>query len=172
MLMRRRMYFLLPDLASAQRTMSDLLLARIEERHIHFMARDEMDLEGLHEANLLQTSDIVHGAEAGLVIGGFCGLAVGAVAAFFPIVGTRPQWELMIVTAPLGALFGAWVSSMIGVSVPNSRLKAFRDPLERGMILLMVDVRESRVEEIREMLKEHHPEAHMEGIEAAIPAFP
>ncbi|MBN9093294.1 MAG: DUF1269 domain-containing protein, partial [Pandoraea pnomenusa] len=94
------------------------------------------------------------------------------VAAFFPIVGTRPQWELMIVTAPLGALFGAWVSSMIGVSVPNSRLKTFREPLERGMILLMVDVRDSRVDEIRDMLKAHHPEAHMEGVEAAIPAFP
>ncbi|WP_150699377.1 DUF1269 domain-containing protein [Pandoraea terrae] len=170
--MRRRMYFLLPDLASAQRTMSDLLLARVEERHIHFMAREDMELEGLHEANLLQTSDIVHGAEAGLVIGGFCGLAVGAVAAFFPIVGTKPQWELMIITAPLGSLFGAWVSSMIGCSVPNSRLKPFKDAVERGMILLMIDVRDGRVEEIRELLREHHPEAHMEGVESAIPAFP
>lgn len=172
MLMRRRMYFLLPDLASAQQTMNDLLLARVEERHIHFMAREGMELEGLHEANLLQTSDIVHGAEAGLVIGGFCGLAVGAVAAFFPIVGTQPQWELMIITAPLGSLFGAWVSSMIGSSVPNSRLKPFRSAIERGLILLMIDVRDSRVEEIREMLRAHHPEAHMEGVEAAIPAFP
>jgi hypothetical protein len=172
MLMRKRMYFLLPDLASAQRTMSDLLLARVEERHIHFMARDDKELEGLHEANLLQTSDIVHGAEAGIVIGGFCGLAVGAVAAFFPIVGTKPQWELMIITAPLGSLFGAWVSSMIGSSVPNSRLKPFKAAVERGMILLMIDVRSGRVEEIKEMLRDHHPEAHMEGVESAIPAFP
>jgi hypothetical protein len=38
--MRRRIYWLLPDLESARATMDDLLLARIEKRHIHFVARE------------------------------------------------------------------------------------------------------------------------------------
>ena len=38
--MRRRIYWLLPDLASARRTMDDLLLARIAEQHLHFVARE------------------------------------------------------------------------------------------------------------------------------------
>ncbi|AKJ69988.1 membrane protein [Pandoraea thiooxydans] len=170
--MRKRIYFLLPDLTCAQQTMRDLLLARVEVKHIHFLAKEGADLSGLHEANLLQTSDIVHAAEAGLVIGGLCGLAVGAVAALYPIVGTGPQWETVIITGPLGSLFGAWVSSMIGSSVPNSRLKQFQPALARGMILLMVDVPTGRVREISEMLRDHHPEADMEGVEPAIPAFP
>ena len=37
--MRRRLYFIMPDLPSARRMMDDLLLARIEERHIHVLAR-------------------------------------------------------------------------------------------------------------------------------------
>ena len=36
--MRRRLLFVLPDLTCARRMMDDLLLARIEERHIHFIA--------------------------------------------------------------------------------------------------------------------------------------
>ena len=36
--MRRRMYYVMPDIASARRIMDDLLLARIEERHIHCLA--------------------------------------------------------------------------------------------------------------------------------------
>ena len=32
--MRRRLYFVLPDVESARRTADDLLLARIEDRHI------------------------------------------------------------------------------------------------------------------------------------------
>ena len=48
--MRRRIYWLLPDLASAHRTMDDLLLARIAESHIHFVGREDMDLSGLHAA--------------------------------------------------------------------------------------------------------------------------
>ena len=58
--MRKRIFWLLPDLPSARRTMDDLLLARIENSHIHFVARDGSDMTGLHEANLFQTSDIVH----------------------------------------------------------------------------------------------------------------
>ena len=37
--MRRRLYFIMPDLPSARKMMDDLLLARIEERHIHVLAR-------------------------------------------------------------------------------------------------------------------------------------
>jgi len=37
--MRRRLYFLLPDLGSAIQTANDLLLARIEDRHTHFLVK-------------------------------------------------------------------------------------------------------------------------------------
>ena len=37
--MRRRLYYVMPDLPSARRMMNDLLLARIEERHIHFIGK-------------------------------------------------------------------------------------------------------------------------------------
>ena len=171
--MRRRIYWLLPDLASARRTMDDLLLARISEPHIHFVAREDADMTGLHAANVLQTSDVVPAAQAGLVIGGSVGAVLGVIAAlFYPIVGTSPQWGMVAVIAIVGAGFGAWASSMIGVSTPNNRLKRFEAPIEQGQILLMVDVPRSRVEEIESRLQALHPEAHLEGVEPNIPAFP
>jgi hypothetical protein len=48
--MRRRLYFLLPDVASARHTVDDLLLARVEDRHMHVLARRDTDLGNLHEA--------------------------------------------------------------------------------------------------------------------------
>lgn len=36
--MQHRLYFLMPDVSSARRVMNDLLLARITERHIHFVS--------------------------------------------------------------------------------------------------------------------------------------
>ena len=164
--MRRRIYWLLPDLGSAQRTMDDLLLARIEERHIHFVAREGIDMSGLHAANLLQTSDVIRAAEAGLVIGGACGAVLGAlVAVYYPIFGDSPQWGLIAVLAFVGAGLGAWASSMIGISTPSERLKRFQGEIERGGILLMADVPRGR-------LQAQHPEARLEGIEPNIPAFP
>jgi len=82
--MRRRLYFLLPDLESARLTANDLLLARVEFRHMHFLARRGTDLGDLHEANPLQKTDLVHGAEVGLVLGGVCGLLLGLFIVFSP----------------------------------------------------------------------------------------
>ena len=39
MLMRRRLYFVLPDIESARTMLNDMLLARIECKHIHFLAQ-------------------------------------------------------------------------------------------------------------------------------------
>ena len=170
--MRRRLYYVMPDLASARKIMDDLLLARIEERHIHCLARRGTSLEGLHEANVLQKTDLVHGAQVGLLLGALLGCIVGgAVVWYFPIAGI---WQTVTVlgAAIIGALFGVWVSSMVGSSIPNSRLRQFDQIIEEGKILVMVDVPDHRTEEIKSLLGERHPEAAHGGLEPHIPAFP
>jgi len=170
--MRRRLYYAMPDLASARKVMDDLLLARIEERHIHFLAKRGTPMEGLHEANVMQKTDLVHGAQTGAVLGALLGCAAGALLVVFVL--TDPKWQIVAVlgTALAGALAGAWFSSMVGSSVPNSRLKQFDSLLEEGKILLMVDVPEHSVEEIKARIGRQHPEALDRGIDPHIPVFP
>jgi hypothetical protein len=171
--MYSRIYWLLPDLESAQRTMDDLLLARIEYRRMHFVAREGVDLTGLHAANVLQTSDVIRSAEMGMIIGAGVGALVGTlVAVFYPIVGDQPQWGLAAGLAVAGAVFGTWTSTMIGVSTPSKRLARFMPQIEKGKILLMVDAPMWHVEAIEARLRALHPEAHLEGTEPDIPAFP
>ncbi len=170
--MRRRILYVVPDLASARRMMDDLLLARIEERHIHFVGAPGTSMAGLHEANLLQTSDLVHGAQMGLVLGALLGTAVGVVVVFaYSQAGTLPLGTVLL-GALLGGLFGAWVASMIGSSVPNTRLKPFQAALAEGKLVLMVDVPAHRCEEIRELLRSIHPEIEDRGLDPNVPAFP
>jgi hypothetical protein len=171
--MRRRIYWLLPDLDSARRTMDDLLIARIAVQHMHFVAREDADISGLNPANVLQTSDVIRAAESGLVIGGVAGAIIGGVAAwFFPVVGSSPQWGMVAVLAVVGALIGAWSASMIGASTPSHRLERFETAVRAGHILLMVDVPRARVQEIESRLQRLHPEARLEGVELDSPAFP
>ena len=66
----------------------------------------------------------------------------------------------------------AWVSSMIGISAPNSRLKRFEEEIDEGQILMLIDVPKPRVDDITELVRSHHPEAHIEGTEPTIPPFP
>lgn len=171
--MKQRIYWLLPDLASARRTMTDLLGAGIETRHIHFAGRDGMDLTGLHAANVLQTSDVVHAAQTGLVFGGGAGICAGLLAAlYFPIVGDAPQWEVAAMLAVLGGVIGAWSSSMIGISIPSPRLERFESAIAQGRVLLMVDVPHSQAQAVASLLQAAHPEARFEGVERHAPAFP
>src|SRR5947208_849109 len=67
--MKRRLYFLLPDVASATRAANDLLLARVEDRHMHFLAKRGTALGELHEAGYLFKTDLVRGAGIGLALG-------------------------------------------------------------------------------------------------------
>lgn len=168
----RRLYFLLPNVDSAKVIVDELLLARIEERHIHIAASDHHVLTeaNLPEANLLQESDFVPAVERGLAVGGATGVLAGIAAVAIPGVGLAGGAILGIGLA--GAGVGAWVSSMIGISAPSSRLTEFEKAIEEGKLLMMVDVPKARVDEITTLVRKHHPEAHIEGTEPVIPAFP
>lgn len=171
--MKKRIYWLIPDLASARRTMNDLRLAGVEARHVHFVARDGVDLTGLHAANVWQTSDLAHAVQTGLLLGGAVGIGAGLVAAlFFPLAGDAPQWEVAALLAVLGGVIGAWSSSMVGISIPSPRLERFEGAIAQGQILLMVDVPAARVEATASLLRTSHPEAHFEGADRLRPAFP
>lgn len=169
--MRKRIYWLLPDIASARQTMNDLLLARIDEGHIHFAAKDGAEMEGLHAASILQTSDLIGAAQNGLGIGAGLGGAAGVLAAY-TVAGDGSQAAVVMLLAALGAVLGTWSASMIGSSTPSRRLKRFQNAMERGEYLLMVDVPRGRIAEIEAMLEARHPEGHFEGMEPNIPAFP
>jgi hypothetical protein len=170
--MRRRLYFLLPDVESARRTADDLLLARVEDRHMHFLARRGTDLAELHEAGYLIKTDFVHGAGVGLGLGALGGAVLGAALVFYPIEGTHPHPLAFFIAVLAGAVIGTWVASMVGASVPNSKLRQFQREIELGKVLLMVDVPLGAVDDIRAVVTGRHPEAVAAGQVRPYPVFP
>jgi hypothetical protein len=84
------------------------------------------------------------------------------------------HWQIAAVlgAALLGGIGGAWVSSMVGSSIPNSRLRQFDAMIDEGRILLMVDVPEHSVDDVRALVGRQHPEALDRGLDPHIPAFP
>src|SRR5882672_2828606 len=107
--MRLRMYVTLPDLASARQLANDLLLARIEDKSMHFLARRGTDLGELHEASYLQKTDTVHGATTGFVLGGVLGMVVGVILVNFPPGGITLELVAVLIAAIVGAGLGMWV---------------------------------------------------------------
>lgn len=170
--MRRRLYFMLPDVSSARSLLDALLLARIEEKHMHFCAKEGTALPDMPEASFLQKTDLVHGVESGMLIGGGAGLLGGILLVLFPPDGIHLQMVTILAAAIGGTVFGAWVSGMAAAAIPNSRLAAFQAGIEHGQVLLIVDVPFRRVAEIEELIAQRHPVARFGGREPHIPVFP
>jgi hypothetical protein len=171
--MRRRLYVVLPDLASARRTADDLLLARVEDRHMHFLARRDTDLGELRAASFLQKSDVRHATFIGAGIGVLIGAAVGVALKVGWLGGDHGlDVGTVIVCTVVGLALGAWIATLVGVSTPSVKLKAFETDIDAGRILLMVDVPHARVGEIQALLQRRHPEAADHGIDLTMPAFP
>jgi hypothetical protein len=89
-----------------------------------------------------------------------------------PPEGTTLQLVTILIATVVGALFGAWTATMIGISTPNTALKRFEAAIGEGRVLLMVDVPKDRVEEIQDLVHRSHPEASDHGLEPTMPAFP
>lgn len=168
----RRVYFLVPDHATASSIVDELLLARIPEKHIHVLAREGTPLGNLPEAGLAQKTDLIPAIERGLGLGGATGTLAGLVAIAVPGGAVVSAGAIVLSLALAGGAVGVWVSSMIGVSVNSRRLTPYEEAVARGDLLMMVDIPAQRVAEIEQMVSRLHPDARPEGVEPDIPAFP
>lgn len=167
----KRIYFLVPGIETAKMIVDDLLLARVEERHIHVAAKRGTPLEDLPEATFLEKTDFVPALEQGLAVGGLTGILAGLVAFALP-TGLVLGGGAVLASSLAGAGIGAWLSSMIGISIGSRRIQQFERALDGGELLVMVDVPKDRVDEIEGIVRKHHPEAECEGTEPHKPAFP
>src|ERR1700692_801425 len=94
----RRIYFLLPNVQSAKGIIDELLLKRIEWRHIHVLANPGVRLEDLPQATLAQRRDPLPALARGTAAGGVTGMLAGLVAlAFSRRAPQRPgaRWFLV-----------------------------------------------------------------------------
>lgn len=169
--MRRRLYFLVPDIETARKIVDDLLVARVEEKHIHVLAREDTPLEDLPEATLTQRSDLIPSLERGAALGGATGVLAGLTAVAIP-GGLVLGGAALLGLGAAGAGIGAWASSLIGISTPSSRIKEFEDAIQRGELLMLVDVETERAEEIEKLVNLHHPEASIQKTDPTPPPFP
>ena len=170
--MKRRLYFLLPDVDCATRTANDLLLARVDDRHMHCLAKRGTDLGDLHEASYLIKTDLMRGAGIGVFLGALGGVILGYLIVNHPPEGTHPGLAAAVLAALVGAALGLWMGSMAATAVPNSRLRQFNDQLERGKVLMIVDVPYEKIDRIREVVASRHPEVVASAQETRYPAFP
>lgn len=166
-----RLYFLVPDAHRTLQITHELAELGLKKDEVHVLAHDQAKLEQMdvNRATLRQTTDVVNATKRGVLVGIPLGVLLGAIASFFiPIAGGWTGIIMLLIGAGLfGGLFGAWASSMIGVSVEDRKVTEYHDDIERGSFLMLVDVQDDREHEVITAVKRHHPEVTIDKITAA-----
>ncbi|MEZ5535357.1 MAG: hypothetical protein R3F02_07000 [Thiolinea sp.] len=171
--MRQRLYFLLQDTEAAHEAERKLLLSHVDDKHFHFMAKDEDDLQDLPLVDFVHRSDLIPSMGQGIFYGGLTGTLVGMLIYMMPSLLPQLQMGSILFMGVAGGVLGVWIAGMVGISIPNSRLKRFEKALERGHILLIVDIPEGRKKEITRLLNsEDGPDAKAAGLEPGANIFP
>jgi len=170
--MRRRLYFMLPTVEHCKTVVLELREQGMPNSDIHVVARDDIPLDDLNQASALQKTELAHGLEWGIGVGGVAGLLGGLLAVTFPPAGLVLAGQAILLSTTLaGASFGALVSALVAGDIPNHELEAFQDGIANGQVLLILDIPTPRLDEISDLIRSHHPEA-MIGIMKATRPLP
>ncbi len=161
--MRRRLYFLLPDVPHCHALVAEIKEQGLKDPDIHVVAREDIPLEGLHKATSLQKTELTHGLELGIGVGGVAGMLGGLLAVTFPPAGLVLAGGAVVLGSTLaGAGFGGLVSALVAKDIPNHELEQYQDAIFQGEILLMLDVPTHRLDEIMALIRATHPEARIQ----------
>ncbi|TDX30487.1 hypothetical protein DFO67_105277 [Modicisalibacter xianhensis] len=163
----QRLYFLTPDTQTTANITEELNDLGLTQDHIHVASGNPRAWQetGLKKATLLQTTDTADAARRGVMIGTPLGLVVGLIAAWILAVpGPMGMAGVIVGMGIFGGLFGLWSSTLIGVSVPDAKIKKFRGDIRRGAVLMMVDIPERQEDEVVSLIHRHHPQVDIEKI--------
>jgi len=158
----RRLYVLMPDAESCKRMVDEIEATGIPEHHLHVLASLAQRLEGLPEASVWQKTEIAHSIAWGVGLGGVAGLVGGVLTVVFPPAGLVLGGGALLAGVAAGAGLGGAISAILGSHEHSHTLDRFRREISAGRLLLMVDAPRRRVDEIRQMILRHHPEAEIE----------
>ncbi len=158
--MRPQLKFLLPDIKTANQASEALLLARVDNKNICFLAKPGTDLGSLQAASILESTDVINGGGKGILTGASIGLILGLYTHFFQPWITESMDVNWIVLIGVLMIFGA-ATSAIGAAIFstnlfNSDLKKYKTKIDKGAILMLVSAPLQRSSEIRKIVSRSH----------------
>ena len=166
--MDRRLYFLMPDRQHALAVVDELMEYGIKREHMHALADKRTRLDGLPTASSRQKNDATQRVEKLLWNANLACFSLALISLIVLPVLYGPGWWLLL---PVAVIVTNFLIGLHFTNLPNTHLGEFRDALAQGEILLMVDVAESRVAEVKNDIHHRHPEATVGGVGWSTQAF-
>ena len=157
----RRIYMLFPGRQFAEKAVADLITMGVDHRHIHTIAKEEVDITGLPKATLRQRRDLAGHLDQWLwdinLLLFFFALALFVIALYSSSWGWAMAWlAVMVITYLLGYYFVR--------HIPHAHMAECQTALRHGEILLLVDIPRWRQAAIEKAMRQQHMEIEIGGI--------
>lgn len=162
----RTLYYLTDKVESAEAMASTLATLNIDNDGYYIVSRDHDGVRRhhLHDASVMQETDLVHSGERGALIGGLAGLLFAVWIAIAQPLGLSMSLGAFLFVSAIIGCFGAWVGGMVGISHDNYKLAPFHQAIAEGKYLMVINVREAATaRRIKEVMHQQHPEARFEA---------
>ncbi len=162
--MHLKLHFLLPNIKVAHKASEAMLLARVEDKNVCFLAKPDTDLGVLRHATALEATNTFHEGLKGVLMGAGLGLLGGLYVLYFPAWFTdSPLWftnaswyTILAVTTLLGAAAAAFGAALLGFNILNTDLERYHKRIDDGAVLMIVSVPYQRANEIRKIVRKLH----------------
>lgn len=157
----KRLFVIVPTEEACHVLIEDLRKLGLAESHMHVVAGLTHRLDGFPKASIWQRSELAHGIEWGLGLGAAAGFAGGLLSVVFPPAGLHLGSGTLIGATIAGAIFGVLITAILGSQEHNHQLDRFQLAIASGKLLLMADTPKRMVDDVKNLVAEHHPRARL-----------
>ncbi len=162
--MNLKLNFLLPDIKVANQASQAMLLARVEDKDVCFLARPGTNLGKLQPATAIEATNTINEGLKGVLMGAGLGLLGGLYVLYFPAWVTESplwftnasDWVILSVTTLIGALTAAFGAAILGFNILNTDLAKYQSRIDDGAVLMIVTVPYQRAKEIHKIVSKLH----------------
>ncbi len=108
-------------------------------QHVSLVARSDINKNELPDSLLNVSMDFNPSVKRGAVFGAATGLLLAIVVPMIPVAHVAISVFEIVGFMVGGLLLGIWLSSMVGGSVPHKLQRKFRNEIEAGHTLVVID---------------------------------
>jgi hypothetical protein len=163
----KRLFYLVSDLKLVERITHELEHNGIKETNIHIVGEKSYAIKKahLHEANLIQKTDLLPSLKRGALIGFALSIILSGIYVYVLPDNIKLNHYILVSIVIFGVIFGAWASSLIGVSVEDPIVEKFENYVKQGHYIMVVDsYSEHETEDVIKVIN-NHPETRLVGAE-------
>jgi hypothetical protein len=149
MSVKHRSVFKVGSVEDAGRAVKLATEGGVPDDDVYILARSDVELRQVSNRRKMADSDLIPSAMRGVLMGAGIGLVLGIVVM---VIWNAPWYTLLLTTGIVGAM-GGLGGSLAGASVRDPIRRHFRQEIESGGVLVVVDAEPERLSAVQQMME-------------------